>query len=229
MQIRKTLKKYNRISLRCEKWDIGMPVLLSTHTHSLAHSLTCSLARTHRYNLCLCERSNFSWVLPHTIPHHGATPSPHTAPIRTIQKQFSKLCSLPSLRPSGGTGNGKANPISFLGTQPGQMESAAACYLLRAPIYTHIPHAILLPLSLLLPLLCAQPRPRNARVFAINLIYERTLWQQWPCSYTHPKLSPNPNCYPYPNLPLPPSRKRSRCAALLLSLLPAILARGKWT
>lgn len=124
MQIRKTLKKYNRISLRCEKCDIGMSVLLSTHTHSLAHSLTCSLARTHRYNLCLCERSNFSLVLPHTIPHHGATPSPHTAPIRAIQKQFSKLCSLPSLRPSGGTGNGKANPISFLGTQPGQMESA---------------------------------------------------------------------------------------------------------
>lgn len=64
----------------------------------------------------------------------------------------------------------------------------------------------------------AQARPRNARVFAINLIYERTLWQQWPCSCTHPKPSPIPN--PNPNLPLPPSRKRSRCAALLLNLLP---------
>lgn len=68
------------------------------------------------------------------------------------------------------------------------------------------------------PLPFAQARPRNARVFAINLIYERTLWQQWPCSCTHPKPSPIPN--PNPNLPLPPSRKRSRCAALLLNLLP---------
>lgn len=138
MQIRKTLKKYNRISLRCEKCDIGMPVLLSTHTHTLAGTLTRSLAHTDTIFVFVSEVIFLeSCPTPQSVLLHLPTHSSPPPPIRAIQKQFSKLCRLPSLRPSGGTGNGKANPISFLGTQPGQMESAAACYLLRAPIHTH--------------------------------------------------------------------------------------------
>lgn len=57
-----------------EMWYRNASIAIYPHTHTRWH--THSLARTHRYNLCLWERSNFSWVLPHTTV--GATPSPHT-------------------------------------------------------------------------------------------------------------------------------------------------------
>lgn len=95
-----------------EMWYRKVRICPPTHAHTHTDTIFVFVLRR--------KRSNFSWA---------QLPGPHSN--RACESNLVS-CSLPSLRRSGGTGNGKANPISFLGTQPGQMESAVACYLLPA-------------------------------------------------------------------------------------------------
>lgn len=116
-----------------EMWYRNARVLLSTHTHA---------RRTHTDAIFVFANEV---IFLEFSPHHtrALLPPPPAEPYKSnlvscvacqvwgkvAAREMEKQTQFPSL----------------LGTQPGQMESAAACYLLRAPNHATIPRPFSLP------------------------------------------------------------------------------------